>query len=112
MKRMLERAAIAALAAAAALAVATTTGQGGNQRGGFIDVPRGGEARFLGTSTVCVNPKGQVPGGQVACTVYYRERRSLSDLVPMKFDVGLTLRCVDLGKWSRSSRLLKSTRFC
>jgi hypothetical protein len=42
MKRMLERAAIAGLAAAAAFAVATTTGQGGNQRGGFIDIPRGG----------------------------------------------------------------------
>jgi hypothetical protein len=48
----------------------------------------------------------------VACDVYYRERRSLSDLVPMKFDLGLTFRCVDLGKWSRSYRLLKSARFC
>ena len=113
MRRTLERTAIAALSAAAALAVATATGQGGNERGGFIDISRGQEARFLGTTTVCVNPKGQIPGGQVACTVNYRAPRSLSDLVAMKFDVGLTLRCVDLGKWSRlGPRLLKSARFC
>lgn len=92
----------------AALAVETAAG-----RSGFIDVPRGQEARFLGTSTFCVNPKGQIPGGQVACSVNYRAPRSLSDLVPVKFDVGLTLRCVDLGKWSRlGPRLLKSARFC
>ena len=72
MSKALERIAIAAVAAAAAFAIATATGQGGNERGRFIDIPRGQEARFLGTTTTCVNPKGQIPGGQVACTVNYR----------------------------------------
>jgi hypothetical protein len=113
MSKALERIAIAAVAAAAAFAIATATGQGGNERGGFIDIPRGQEARFLGTTTTCVNPKGQIPGGQVACTVNYRAPRSPSDLVPVKFDVGLTLRCVELGKWSRvGPRMLKSGHFC
>lgn len=113
MGRTSERLGIAALAAAAAFAVATASGQGGSNRGGFIDVPRGQTARFLGTTSTCVNPKGQIPGGQVACTVHYRAPRNIRELVPTKFDAGLTLRCIELAKWSRvGPRMLKSGRFC
>jgi len=113
MSRWLERIGIAVGTAAIAFAVSTATGQGGSQRLRFIDIPRGGTARFLGTTSTCVNPKGQIRGGQVACTVYYRAPRSISQLVPTKYNVGLTLRCIDLGKWSRiGPRMLKSGRFC
>jgi hypothetical protein len=110
--RMLERIIIAAVAASAAFAVATATGQSGSRRGGFIDVPPGRTARFLRTTTTCVNPKTQIPGGQVGCNVNYRAPRSARQLVPTKFELSLTLRCVEYEKWSRGSRILKSGRFC
>lgn len=112
-QRVLERLAIAAVAAGITLAIAAATGYGRTSSGGFTDVPRGKAARFLGTTTICVNPKGQIPGGQVACKINYRAPRTITQLVPTKFDVGLTLRCVDLSKWSRKpSRMLRSGRFC
>lgn len=86
-----------------------------SSRGGFIDVPRGQTARFVGTTTKCVNPWGQVPGGQVDCTVNYRAPRTMLQPVPTKYDVGLTLRCVLLTKWSRpglGSKVLKGGQFC
>jgi hypothetical protein len=101
MARWLERFVIAALAAAVAFAVATATGQGGGTRGGFIDIPHGGIARFADTNITCVNPKA---GGGVACDVDYVRWRNILHPVPMKFDVGLRLRCIDLGKWSRPPR--------
>lgn len=111
MSRWGERTAIAFGAAAVAFAVATATGQGGSQRLNF-NIPSGGAALFLGTTTTCVNPKGQIPGGQVACTVHYTPPRTVNQIVPPKYDVALTLRCVDLSKWSRRSSKMKSGRFC
>ena len=80
MKRTLERILIAAAAAATAFAISTAVGQGTTTRGGFIDIPRGQTARFLGTTSTCVNPKGQIPGGQVACAVLYTAPRNMAQL--------------------------------
>jgi len=111
MSRWVERIAIAAGAAALTFAVATGTGEGGSQQLNF-NIPRGGAALFLGTTTTCVNPKGQITGGQVACTVHYTRPRSANQIVPPKYDIGLTLRCLDFSKWSRRSSMMKSGHFC
>jgi hypothetical protein len=112
MKRTLERILIAAAAAATAFAISTAVGQGTSSRGGFIDIPRGQTARFLGTTSTCVNPKGQIPDGQVACAVLYTAPRNMAQLVPGKYRVTLTLHCIDLGKSSRGGAPVKSNRFC
>jgi hypothetical protein len=90
------------------------TVQGSGERGGFIDIPRGEFARFAGTTVTCVSPKGQIPGGHVACDVDYVRWRNIFHPVPTTYVVGLTLlRCVDVTKWSRGGgRMLKSTRLC
>lgn len=111
MSRWAERIAVASGAAVLTLAVATATGQGGSQQLTF-NIPRGGAALFLGTTTTCVNPKGQIPGGQVRCTVHYTAPRSANQIVPRKYDIGLTLRCLGFSKWSRRSSRMKSGRFC
>jgi hypothetical protein len=116
-KRTLERFGIVALAAIAAFAIATTTGRSGGSREqtGFMDIQRGQVARFVGTTTTCVNPKGQIPGGQVACDVGYVRWRNILHPVRNKYEVGLTLRsCVEVGKWSRigTPKLLKDVKVC
>jgi hypothetical protein len=110
--RRVDRAIVATIAAGAAFAVAAATGLSTSQRGGFIDVPRGHTARFLGTTSTCENPKGQIPGGQVICAVDYSAPGNAKQVPPAKFNVGLALHCVDLGKWSRDVKFLKSARFC
>lgn len=112
MTRRLERILIATTAAALAFAISTATSHGTSNRGGFIDIPRGQTARFLGTTSTCVNPKGQIAGGQVACAVLYSPLRNIAQLVPGKYRVTLTLRCIDLGKSTRTGAPLKSSRFC
>jgi hypothetical protein len=45
--------------------------------------------------------------------VDYAYWRNILHPVPMKYDVGLALRCIDLEKWApRAGPLLKSGRFC
>jgi hypothetical protein len=102
------------LAATAAFAISTSTGWSGGsaEQAGFIDIHRGQIPRFVGTTTTCVNPKGQIPGGQVGCDVDYVRWRNILHPVPMKFDVSRTLRCVEAGRWSRDGRLLRSRRVC
>ena len=112
MKRALERILIATTAAATAFAISAGAGQGTSTRGGFIDIPRGETARVLGTTRTCVNPKGQIPGGQVACAVLYSAPRNMAQLVPGKFRITLALRCIDLEKSTRTGAPLKSSRFC
>lgn len=112
MPRTLERIIIAAVAATAAFAVATATGQSGSRQSGFIDIPPGARARFLHTTTTCVNPRQQIRGGQVGCNVDYRMPRSVHDSPPPKFELSLTLRCVEYEKWSRTGAILKSGRLC
>jgi hypothetical protein len=112
MNRTLERILIATTAAATALAISTGVGQGTSSRGGYVDIPRGQAARFLGTTATCVNPKGQIPGGQVACAVLYSAPTNIAQLIPGKYRVTLALRCIDLGKSTRTGASVKSSRFC
>ena len=57
--------------------------------------------------------KGQIPGGQVGCAVSYAYWRNILHPVATKYDVSLTLlKCIEVGKWSRTSKLLKSGRLC
>ena len=105
------------MAASAAFAIATTTAHSGGSReqAGFIDIQRGQIARFARTTTTCVNPKGQISGGQVACNVSYVRWRSIAHPVRDKYDVGLTLRsCIEVSKWSRfgTPKVLKSATVC
>ena len=112
MRRTLERIGLVAVTALVAVS-ATAYASRGTSQGGFVNVGRGQEVRFLGTNVVCVAPKGQVSGGQVACEVTYNYWRNISRPGPVKYDVGLTLlHCVQVGKWSRTFKLLKSAHVC
>jgi hypothetical protein len=101
--------ALAALVAVSATAYASR----GSSKAGFVNVRGGQEVRFLGTNATCVEPKGQISGGQVGCEVTYVYWRNILHPVPMKYDVRLTLsHCIDVEKWSRSFKLLKSATVC
>jgi hypothetical protein len=111
-RRTLERIGLAAVTALVALC-ATAYASRSNSQAGFVNVGRGQEVRFLGTNVTCVEPKGQVTGGQVGCEVSYAYWRNILHPVPVKYDVGLTLsHCIDVSRWSRTSKLLKSATVC
>jgi|SRR2546421_10496595 len=112
MKTTLERLGLVLITALVACA-ATAYASRGSSQAGFVNVGRGQEVRFLGTHVTCVAPKGQIPGGQVSCDVSYAYWRNILHPVATKYGVSLTLRnCVEVEKWSRMSKLLKSIRLC
>jgi hypothetical protein len=111
-RRTLEHIGLVALTALVAVS-ATAYASRGSSKAGFVNVGRGQEVRFLGTNVTCVEPKGQVAGGQVGCDVDYVYWRNILHPVPVKYEVGLTLsHCIQVGKWSRTFKLLKSATVC
>jgi hypothetical protein len=109
MRRTLERIGLVVVTALVAVS-ATAYASRSNSKGGFVNVTRGQEVRFLGTHVTCVEPRA---GGGVSCDVDYAYWRNILHPGPMKYDVGLTLNhCIDVGKWSRDSKLLKSASVC
>jgi hypothetical protein len=113
MRRTLERIGLVVVTALVAVSATAYASRGNSHSAGFINIPRGETARFLDTHVTCTNPKGQSPGGQVGCQVTYKYWRNALHPVAAKYDVGLTLlQCIDIGKLSRTSKLLKSGRLC
>jgi hypothetical protein len=111
-RRTLERIGLVVLTALVAVS-ATAYASRESTKAGFVNVGRGQEVRFLGTNVTCVEPKGQVAGGQVGCEVSYAYWRNIFHPVAVKYDVSLTLsHCVRAAKWSRSFKLLKSATVC
>jgi hypothetical protein len=111
-RRTLERIGLVVVTALVAVS-ATAYASRGSSQGGFINAQRGQWVRFVGTNVVCVEPKGQVSGGNVGCQVTYKYWRNILRPGPVKYDVGLTLlHCIDIGKWSRTFKLLKSKTVC
>jgi hypothetical protein len=109
MRRTLERIGLVVVTALVAVS-ATAYASRSSSQGGFVNVKRGEEVRFLGTNVTCVEPRA---GGQVACDVDYTYWRNILHPVPVKYDVHLTLNhCIDVGKWSRTFKLLKSASVC
>jgi hypothetical protein len=115
MRKTLERVGIATVAALVAFSASAYASRGSSHGSGFIDIHAGQTARFDHTTVTCTNPKGQIPGGQVACDVDFVRWRNVFHPVRMKYDVSLTLRsCVEVGKWSRlgTPKLLKDVKVC
>jgi hypothetical protein len=112
MRRTLERIGLVAVTALVVISATAYASRGSGQTG-FIDARPGQEVRFLHTNVTCVAPKGQISGGQVGCNVDYAYWRNILHPVPTKYDVSLTLsHCVEVGKWSRTFKLLKSAKVC
>jgi len=115
MKKAVERIGIASVAALVAFSASAYASRGTSQGSGFVEIHSGQVARFDHTTVTCTNPKGQIPGGQVACDVDYVRWLNIYHPVRMKYDVSLTLRsCVEVGKWSRTGtpKLLRTAKVC
>jgi hypothetical protein len=78
---------------------------------GFIEIPRGGIARFSWHHDItCTNPKATNVG--VICQVTYVPWKDIRHPVAMKFDVSMGAGCVRVSKWSRRYTLLRSAKVC